>query len=260
MSKYIPSEEALKFVAKAIDKYGGKYDYSKVVYVNSKEKVLIICPIHGEFWQTPNQHLKKTGVGCTQCGIDQKHILKRYTTEQFIKKASVKHNSTYDYSNVVYSHNSDKIEIICPVHGKFKQTAYTHLYGQGCSKCGREKTTQAKRGNPDKNGWSYSNWKKAGEKSSDFDRFKLYIIECSGEGEYFTKIGKTFTTVGKRFYGSRLPYTWNVVKIVEGSAEYISSLEEELHRNLKEADQAYKPSKTFDGSNECYKYFYKDIM
>ena len=45
--------------------HGDKYDYSKVEYVNSKKKVTIICPEHGEFLQRPNAHLR--GRGCPKC-------------------------------------------------------------------------------------------------------------------------------------------------------------------------------------------------
>lgn len=43
-----------------------EYDYSKVDYINNQTKVCIICPKHGEFWQTPSNHLK--GQGCPKCG------------------------------------------------------------------------------------------------------------------------------------------------------------------------------------------------
>lgn len=42
-----------------------KYDYSKTEYVNTRGKVCIICPVHGEFWQLPNHHLQ--GCGCPKC-------------------------------------------------------------------------------------------------------------------------------------------------------------------------------------------------
>ena len=41
------------------------YNYSKVIYDNAKEDVIIICPLHGEFKQKPNYHL--SGNGCTIC-------------------------------------------------------------------------------------------------------------------------------------------------------------------------------------------------
>ena len=57
-----------EFIAKAKKIHGDKYDYSKVEYVNRKTKVCIICPKHGEFWQTPSAHLR--GQGCPKCGIE----------------------------------------------------------------------------------------------------------------------------------------------------------------------------------------------
>ncbi len=54
-----------EFIKKAIDIHGKKYDYSLVDYNNAKEKVKIICSIHGVFEQRPNNHLR--GVGCPFC-------------------------------------------------------------------------------------------------------------------------------------------------------------------------------------------------
>jgi len=54
------------FIERATKVHHGKYDYSKVEYKKSDEKVLIICPEHGMFWQTPNNHLN--GAECPRCG------------------------------------------------------------------------------------------------------------------------------------------------------------------------------------------------
>tara|TARA_B100000161_G_C33532263_1_gene406652 strand:+ start:263 stop:1336 length:1074 start_codon:yes stop_codon:yes gene_type:complete len=48
--------------------HGDKYDYSKVKYIKGVDPVIIICPIHGEFPQTPRHH--KKGFGCRKCGIE----------------------------------------------------------------------------------------------------------------------------------------------------------------------------------------------
>ncbi|MGN0966193.1 MAG: hypothetical protein ACI4OP_01190 [Candidatus Coprovivens sp.] len=45
------------FVQRARLFHGDKYDYSKVNYIDLNTKVCIICPEHGEFWQTPVNHL-----------------------------------------------------------------------------------------------------------------------------------------------------------------------------------------------------------
>ena len=47
-----------KFIEEATKVHGGLYEYHKVEYVNGKTKVCIVCPIHGEFWQSPTNHLK----------------------------------------------------------------------------------------------------------------------------------------------------------------------------------------------------------
>lgn len=62
MPKKKTKEEFIKDARKV---HGDKYDYSKVEYVGSKIKVCIICPKHGEFWQTPSHHFE--GKGCPKC-------------------------------------------------------------------------------------------------------------------------------------------------------------------------------------------------
>lgn len=62
------------FIQKARLVHGDKYDYSKVKYVNDRTEVCIICPIHGDFWQTPRKHLSKHG--CHICAIESRKRLK----------------------------------------------------------------------------------------------------------------------------------------------------------------------------------------
>lgn len=66
MPKRLSQEE---FIERATEAHNGKYDYSKVEYKNVSTKVCIICPEHGEFWQTPNGHLYQKQ-GCTRCRSD----------------------------------------------------------------------------------------------------------------------------------------------------------------------------------------------
>lgn len=58
-----------------------------------------------------------------------------YTTDQYIVRAREVHGDKYDYSSVEYTHNKNKVTIICPEHGIFTQMARAHLKGQGCRKC-----------------------------------------------------------------------------------------------------------------------------
>jgi hypothetical protein len=118
------NEEVIK---EFIDIHGNKYNYSKVNYINTITPLKIICPIHGEFEQTYNTH--KKGHGCPNC------VGRNKTTEEFIKECNIIHKNKYDYSLTNYTKSSDKIKIICPIHGVFTQTASTHLIGGGCQKC-----------------------------------------------------------------------------------------------------------------------------
>lgn len=54
-----------EFVQKAKEVHDDHYDYSEVEYINAHQKIKIICPKHGSFWQKPNDHLK--GCGCPFC-------------------------------------------------------------------------------------------------------------------------------------------------------------------------------------------------
>ena len=120
------------FIKKAKAVHGDKYDYSKTVYVNQKTDVIITCPLHGDFKQRPNNHYM--GAGCPVCSGNKKS-----DTDNFIEKAKAVHGNKYSYSRVLYTNNKTPVEIICPIHGVFKQTPDKHLSGQGCPMCAGEK-------------------------------------------------------------------------------------------------------------------------
>ena len=126
-----------EFIEKARKVHGNKYDYSKVEYVNARTNVTIICPIHGEFPQTPSNHL--SGRGCDKCGNNKMKLLFSSNTEEFITKARKIHGDKYDYSKVEYKGCDIPVTIICPIHGEFPQTPSNHLSGRGCDKCGNNK-------------------------------------------------------------------------------------------------------------------------
>jgi len=114
------------FLRLANEKHGEHYDYSCVIYNNSRQKIKIICPDHGPFYQQPRLHL--AGQQCRTC-------VRTLTTEQFIQKANIIHNDRYDYSCSVYNSARSKINIKCHIHGIFEQNASSHLCGVGCPAC-----------------------------------------------------------------------------------------------------------------------------
>ena len=122
-----------EFIKKATEIHGDKYDYSHVDYLNSQTKVEIVCEKHGSFWQTPNLHTSHTQ-GCPTCGRNRLKL----TLDAFIRKANSVHHNKYDYSNVVYKNNIEKVVVICPFHGKFLQSPTVHLSNHGCPQCKNE--------------------------------------------------------------------------------------------------------------------------
>lgn len=118
------------FPSEAAKVHGDRYDYSKVKYKGSNVKVCIICPEHGEFWQTPREHLK--GATCPKCS----KFHGGFTLESFITKAREVHGDRYDYGKAKYKNTVSKVEIICKEHGSFWQVAGQHLRGAGCPVCG----------------------------------------------------------------------------------------------------------------------------
>ncbi len=132
------------FIKRAKEFHGNKYDYSKVKYKNTTEKIEIICAEHGSFFQSPNNHMSKYNKnGCPKCSGCVK-----LTTQEFVEKANIIHNNKYDYSKVEYKNWETKVQIYCSKkytghsskkdneHGYFWQSPNKHLSPKrGCPKC-----------------------------------------------------------------------------------------------------------------------------
>jgi hypothetical protein len=132
-----------EFLTRSKEIHGNKYDYSKVTMNGGKNEVNIICSIHGEFLQTPFNHLQ--GNGCKECGIIQSADNRRHTLEKFIELANEKHSKKYDYSKVEYINTETPVIIICKDHGEFIQTPNSHIQGRGCIECGKISSSDKQR-------------------------------------------------------------------------------------------------------------------
>lgn len=132
----IHKSNTVEFVTRAKLVHGNKYDYSKVNYSTTNEKVSIICSTHGEFKQTPYGHL--SGLGCKKCGYKITADSTKISLSEFIERAVSVHNNAYDYSLVRYDTTKDKIKIRCNKHGVFEQECDSHLQGHGCPACGSQ--------------------------------------------------------------------------------------------------------------------------
>ena len=171
-----------KFIEKAKQIHGDKYDYSKVEYVNNHTPICIICPEHGEFWQLPCNHFK--GCGCQVCGGN-----KKWTLNEFVERAKEVHGNKYDYSKVKYINCDTKVCIICPEHGEFWQTPSCHINRHyGCPICDESHLEQDIRELLINNNIEFKqeyNDKWLGKQFADFYLPKQnIIIECQGEGHF----------------------------------------------------------------------------
>ena len=224
------------FLKKATYIHNGKYNYSKVNYINNKSKVKIVCPIHGEFLQTPYSHL--SGKGCKKCAMEFVQAIRQSSTEEFIVKANKVHNNKYIYSEAVYTKAINKIKIICPEHGIFEQVAIYHLTGNGCPECALEFAT----------GFKKSQFIKVANKNK---KALLYVIKCYNNKEEFIKIGITTLDIKTRYPNQkRLPYSYQILKEIEETPDFIYDKEKELHRLCKPFK--YQPLIPFDGQTECF--------
>lgn len=118
-------------IIKFKNKHGNKYDYSKSIYINNRTKICIICYRHGEFFQTPNDHLY---YGCSKCyGNNKKDLC------YFLEKAKIIHGELYNYANFRLTNWRTKSEIKCNKCGLvFNQTPNSHIdKQQGCSSCNK---------------------------------------------------------------------------------------------------------------------------
>ncbi len=140
MSRQLTQEQ---FIIKANQTHNNKYNYSKTIYTKAKNKIIITCPIHGDFEQIASEHMNYKG--CPYCSKQQRKNKLTNNTEQFIIKANQIHNHKYNYSKTNYKNSRTKIIITCPIHGDFKQTPENHKNRQsGCPKCANNQSKYEK--------------------------------------------------------------------------------------------------------------------
>lgn len=96
------------FINKAILIHGNKYDYSKVEYKGKDIKVCIICPEHGEFWQSPGSHLSDNG--CCKCSETKLEN----TIEQCLKNENIDYIFQYSKSDGLEELGCMRIDFFLP--------------------------------------------------------------------------------------------------------------------------------------------------
>jgi very-short-patch-repair endonuclease len=171
-----------QFVKDAEIVHKGRYKYNDNNYVNAHTEIKITCPIHGDFSQTPTNHLN--GNGCPKCKLEKLSQMFASNTEEFIEKANIVHNNEYIYDKTDYKNNRTEVIITCPKHGDFKQTPQGHLSGRGCPYCRQSKLEKSVKKLLDNNNIEYKyQWHLPWSKYYSLDFYLPQInvgIECQG--------------------------------------------------------------------------------
>ena len=116
-----------QFLSEANNLCGDKFNFDKVIYVNSHSKIIISCKQHGDFLITPSQLL--SGKGCPNCK-------NRYSNEEFTLECIKRHGSRFNYSLTKYIDSNTPIELQCIKGHLLKRTPSYHLRtGLDCEIC-----------------------------------------------------------------------------------------------------------------------------
>lgn len=154
----------------------------------------------------------------------------------FINEAKGVHEDKYTYEKFNYKDAKILSTITCSIHGDFEQTPNNHLRGKGCGRCALEIC--------------------GGHSKSDFIKSSkgrdciFYILKLFNENEEFYKIGITSNPITTRFHSTKMPYSYEILQEIKGTAEEIWELELKNKRELKEF--SYKPKIKFSGQTECF--------
>lgn len=230
-SKFLTQDE---FIKRSKEAHGDEgFDYSEVTYTGSRDRVKLTCnTCQDTFYQIADGHMR--GLGCGNCAGT-----KKVTQDDYIAQAKEKYGNRFDYSQVELISKSEKIKIICKLHGVFEQSAYYHLVSDGCPKC-----SQAMQG------YTKTNFADQCKKNNNGNG-TLYVIQCQKENESFFKIGRTSNSVEARYPSKmHMPYDYETTYLITGDSDYIYDLENKLHALMTEHN--YSPIEPFSGQTECF--------
>ena len=167
-------------------RHKNKYTYPNLKPTKLQSKITITCSKHGNFTKRLDQHFN--GYGCVKCSWEKLAESKNLSFEDFIKRATFIHKGFYNYDKVEWVAAKNKIDILCPIHGLFKQNAQSHLQGRRCNECAKKARGLKKRKDIDsiiaeltsihKNAYSY-------DRSSIQTTNKYMTITCPKHGEFF---------------------------------------------------------------------------
>ena len=218
------------FINKSKKLYGDRFTYERTVYGSSGDDVIFItCPKHGDFETTPNVHIQNHQ--CSKCSIECRSTC--LTTEEFIYRAKKVHGEKYDYSLTNYETSHQDTDIVCPVHGVFRQRPNNHLNGSGCKACSEQYVVGSLK-------WWCS--------LCHGKRGTLYVLKCYNNEEVFIKLGITCKGIKERYRKKTLmPYDYDIISSIESdNLRLLYLVEASCKSKLK--SYKYTPKIGFGGS------------
>lgn len=87
-----------EFIRRARLVHGDRYNYSKSIYKRNNEKIEIICPRHGSFWQNAGSHIGVSKAGCPKCNYSKGESLIFY----YLSNRSLKFKTQYSFPDCRY--------------------------------------------------------------------------------------------------------------------------------------------------------------
>jgi len=119
-------------IAEAREIYGDLYTYSKTNYINRDHRIVVTCPIHGDFEIYAREHLD--GKGCPKCE----------KSDKFLSKLKEKFGDKFGLDEYIYTDSTTPVTLICPKHGAFNRLPNSILKSPfGCPDCGKEVSQNA---------------------------------------------------------------------------------------------------------------------
>lgn len=124
-----------EFIRRAQSIHADRWRYTEVRYDDSRTKVTITCPQHGNFQQLPSEHLRPTPTPCPNCRAEEQRVVRQ---EKFLELLE----DTYPdktHEGLQYSDSHTAIQLRCEEHGTYTQLPYDYLRGHlGCTRCNRK--------------------------------------------------------------------------------------------------------------------------
>lgn len=225
------------FERKSTITHNGFYSYEKSIIESSFSRVVITCPIHGDFTQVAKEHYN--GAKCQLCA--NKKCSERLTidTKEFIKRAILVHEHDFGYEKTIYINHNTPVEIFCKKHGGyFWQKPSSHLSGHGCRECHITLSSVKKKD------WIEKSKNRIGT---------FYIIRCFNESESFYKYGITYNGVNFRYRNPQsMPYSFKLIRaVISTDKDYLWELEKRF--GIFKKNDRYSPNIFFKGCKyECF--------